>query len=155
MTQNIEGTWMQQRSHDKDLSAAFDRPFPVGVEYYRPPAPPQEFWDEDLRRISAAGMSIVRIFYNWNWVETLPGQYEFDDLDRMFDLAGKYGLKLWVDTPLGTHMACPAWMLREHPDMRVVWRDGSIQQDRAGEFAPQGSMSHNFDHPMWRVYVER
>ena len=150
-----DSTWMQLRSHEKDLSGIFERPFPVGVAYYRPPSPQPEYWDEDFRRISAAGMSIIRAWYSWNWVETLPSQYEFDDLDRMFDLAAKYGLKMWVDATLGTHMACPAWMLRQHPDMRVVWRDGSVQQDRAGEFSPHGSMTHNFDHPMWRVYVER
>ena len=152
---SINSTWMQLRSHEKDLSDIFDKPFPVGTEYYRPPAPTPDCWDEDFRRIRAAGMSLVRVWYSWNWVETLPNHYEFDDLDHLFDLAAKHGLKVWVDSPLGTHMACPAWMLREHPDMRAVWRDGSVQQDRAGEFAPQGSMTHNFDHPMWRVYVER
>ena len=64
--------WMQLRSRDKTLDQAFDRPFPVGVEYYRPPVPPPEYWDEDFRRISAAGMSIVRVWYSWDWVETLP-----------------------------------------------------------------------------------
>lgn len=152
---NTNSAWMQLRSHEKDLSTIFDKPFPVGTEYYRPPSPPPELWDEDFRRISAIGMSIVRVWYSWNWVETLPNHYEFDDLDLLFDLAAKHGLKVWVDATLGTHMACPAWMLREHPDMRVVWRDGSVQQDRAGDFSPHGSMTHNFDHPMWRVYVER
>ena len=152
---NTNTTWMQLRSHEKDLSTIFNKPFPVGTEYYRPPSPPPELWDEDFRRISAIGMSIVRVWYSWNWVETLPNHYEFDDLDLLFDLAAKHGLKVWVDATLGTHMACPAWMLREHPDMRVVWRDGSVQQDRAGDFSPHGSMTHNFDHPMWRVYVER
>lgn len=151
----INSTWMQRRSHEKDLSGIFDKPFPVGTEYYRPPAPTPDCWEEDFRRIRAAGMSLIRVWYSWNWVETLPNQYEFDDLDHLFDLAAKHGLKVWADCPLGTHMACPAWMLREHPDMRAVWRDGSIQQDRAGEWSPQGSMTHNFDHPMWRVYVER
>jgi hypothetical protein len=151
----IDTTWMQNRSHEKDLSKMFAKPFPVGTEYYRPPTPQPQFWDEDFRRIRAAGMSIVRAWYSWNWVETLPNHYEFDDLDLLFELAAKHGLKVWVDTTLGTHMACPAWMLRQHPDMRTVWRDGSIQQDRAGEFSPHGSMTHNFDHSMWRVYVER
>ncbi|MAE60839.1 MAG: hypothetical protein CMJ49_05710, partial [Planctomycetaceae bacterium] len=150
-----DATWLTLRSHEKDLSSVFDKSFPVGVEYYRPPTPPPRFWDEDFRRISAAGMSIVRVWYSWNWVETLPNQYEFDDLDQLFDTAAKHGLKVWVDATLGTHMACPAWMLREHPDMRAVWRDGGVQQDRAGQFAPHGSMTHNFDHAMWRVYAER
>ena len=152
---HIGDQWMQLRSRDKALDQAFDRPFPVGVEYYRPPVPPPEYWDEDFRRISAAGMSIVRVWYSWDWVETLPNHYEFDDLDRLFDLAAQHGLKVWVDTPLGTHMACPAWMLRSHPDMRIVRRDGSVQQNTTGAFAAHGAMTHNFDHPMWRVYVER
>ncbi len=147
--------WMKLRSHEKDLSGAFARPFPVGVEYYRPPTPLPEFWDEDFRRISGAGMSIVRAWYCWNWVETMPNVYEFDDLDLLFDTAARHGLKIWVDSPFGTHMACPAWMLREHPEMRVMLRDGNYQQDRAGAFAPHGAMTHNFDHPMWRVYTER
>ena len=152
---HIGDQWMQLRSRDKALAQAFARPFPVGVEYYRPPVPPPEYWDEDFRRISAAGMSIVRVWYSWDWVETLPNHYEFDDLDRLFDLAAQHGLKVWVDTPLGTHMACPAWMLRSHPDMRIVRRDGSVQQNTTGAFAAHGAMTHNFDHPMWRVYVER
>ena len=152
---HIGDQWMQLRSRDKALAQAFARPFPVGVEYYRPPVPPPQYWDEDFRRISAAGMSIVRVWYSWDWVETLPNHYEFDDLDRLFDLAAQHGLKVWVDTPLGTHMACPAWMLRSHPDMRIVRRDGSVQQNTTGAFAAHGAMTHNFDHPMWRVYVER
>ena len=128
---------MQLRSRDKDYGAVFDTPFPVGTEYYRPPTPTPEFWDGDFRRISAAGMSIVRVWYSWNWVETLPNRYEFDDLDLLFDTAAKHGLKVWLDTPLGTHMAAPAWMQREHPDMRAVWRDGSVQQDAAGDFSPR------------------
>ena len=152
---HIGDQWMQLRSRDKALDQAFARPFPVGVEYYRPPVPPPEYWDEDFRRISAAGLSIVRVWYSWDWVETLPNHYEFEDLDRLFDLAAQHGLKVWVDTPLGTHMACPAWMLRSHPDMRIVRRDGSVQQNTTGAFAAHGAMTHNFDHPMWRVYVER
>ena len=152
---HIGDQWMQLRSRDKALAQVFARPFPVGVEYYRPPVPPPEYWDEDFRRISAAGLGIVRVWYSWDWVETLPNHYEFDDLDRLFDLAAQHGLKVWVDTPLGTHMACPAWMLRSHPDMRIVRRDGSVQQNTTGAFAAHGAMTHNFDHPMWRVYVER
>ncbi|MCY3763507.1 MAG: beta-galactosidase [Gemmatimonadetes bacterium] len=99
-----ENTWMQLRS--RDYGAVFDKPFPVGTEYYRPPTPTREFWDGDFRRISAAGMSIVRVWYSWNWVETLPNRYEFDDLDLLFDTAAKHRLKVWLDTPL------PIWPLR-------------------------------------------
>ena len=33
-------------------------PFPIGVEYYRAPAPRPEFWDGDFARLSAAGFHI-------------------------------------------------------------------------------------------------
>ena len=155
MSQLPTPNWLQLRSHTKDLSVDLNCPFPVGVEYYRPPVPPTEFWDEDFRRIRHAGMHIVRTFCPWNWVETEPNHFRFEDLDLMFELAAKHDLRVWLDTPVGTHMACPEWMIRQHPDMAVVRQDGSVQSPGAKSFAAQGVMIHNFDHPMWRVYVER
>ena len=143
------------QSHTKDLTPSRDCPFPIGIEYYRAPAPPTRFWDEDFARIKAAGMSIVRSFSPWNWIEPSPGDFRFDDFALMFELADKHGLKVWLDTPVGTHMACPEWITQKHPDMRAVWADGSVQMPTAGSATPLGTMIHNFDHPMWRVYVER
>jgi beta-galactosidase GanA len=143
------------RSHVKSLPIDPHCPFPVGVEYYRAPVPPTQFWDNDFKRISDAGLTIVRAFHPWNWAEPAPGQFEFDDLDLFFDLAHKHRLKVWLDIPVGTHMACPEWMIRENPDMAVQWRDGSIQFQTAISAASQGSMIHNFDHPKWRVYAGR
>ena len=143
------------RSTDKQLAADPDYPFPVGVEYYRAPVPPQQFWDGDFARIRAAGMRIVRSFTFWNWLEPQSGQFEFDDFDRFFDLAQNHDLKVWIDITIATHGTCPEWMLRMHPDMRVLWFDGQVQQDTAGDFAPQGVMVHNYDHPKWREYAER
>ncbi|MSU65347.1 MAG: hypothetical protein EXS38_04425 [Opitutus sp.] len=143
-------------SHPKNLPVDPLCPFPVGVEYYRPPMPLTKFWDEDFKRIRASGMRIVRSFFAWDsWVEPTPGKFVFDDVDLFFDLAAKHGLKCWFDTAVGTHMACPTWVTRKHPDMRVVWNDGRVQEPTAGSFSPHGTMIHNFDHPMWRVYVER
>ena len=143
------------RSCDKQLAADPDCPFPVGVEYYRAPVPPQEFWDSDFARIREAGMRLVRSFTSWNWFEPQPGKFEFDDLDHIFELAAKHDLKMWIDITVATHMACPEWMLRKHPDMRIVWFDGRVQQDTAIPAAPQGAMTHNYDHPEWRQYAER
>ncbi|MCY3896333.1 MAG: beta-galactosidase, partial [Chloroflexi bacterium] len=87
-------------------------PFPVGVEYYRAPAPKPEVWDEDLARIRAGGFRIVRSFTMWNWMEPRPGQYELDEFDRLFDLAEKHDLYVWLDMALATHGAGPEWMTR-------------------------------------------
>ena len=142
-------------SHPKDFLTRTEGLFPVGVEYYRPPMPPRSCWDEDLARIRASGMRIVRTFYSWDWSWPQPDRFNFSDLDELMDLAAKHDLKVWVDTPLGTHMACPGWMIREYPDMRAQRRDGSFQHPVAGEAMPHGAMTHNFDHPIWRVYAEQ
>ena len=142
-------------SHPKDFLAREDAPFPVGVEYYRPPVPPRSCWDADLARIRASGMRIVRTFYSWDWSWPQSDRFDFSDLDELMDLAAKHDLKAWVDTPLGTHMACPAWMIREHPDMRAQRQDGSFQHPVAGQAMPHGAMTHNFDYPMWRTYASQ
>ena len=54
-------------SHPKDFLTCREGLFPVGIEYYRPPMPPQSCWDADLARIRASGMRIVRTFYSWDW----------------------------------------------------------------------------------------
>ena len=142
-------------SHPKDFGRDPACPFPVGVEYYRPPVPPPRFWEGDFASIRAAGMRIVRIFLPWNWVETGPGHFELDDLDLFFELAEKHDLKVWVDTCVATHLACPEWMLREHPDMAVELADGRKQHMIPAPCAPHGLMTHNVDHPKWREYAER
>ena len=129
-----------------------ETPFPVGVEYYRAPTPKLDCWDEDFARLSASGFRVVRSFTYWNWMEPRPGIYELDDFDYMFDLAEKHGLSVWLDIVLGTHGACPEWLTREHPDMRVVNHRGQRAEPDAGPAYPQGAMIHCYDHPAWREY---
>ncbi|MCY3957933.1 MAG: beta-galactosidase [Chloroflexi bacterium] len=127
-------------------------PFPVGVEYYRAPAPKPEVWDEDLARIRSGGFRIVRSFTMWNWMEPRPGQYELDEFDRLFDLAEKHDLYIWLDMALATHGAGPEWMTRDFPDMRVVNQQGRAATPVASAAMPQGSQIHCYDHPLWRRF---
>ena len=130
-------------------------PFPVGVEYYRAPVPKPELWDEDFARIRAGGMRIIRTFNYWNHLEPRPGQYETDDIDLLFELAHKHDLRMWLDLPLATHGACPEWLTREHPDMRVVSYRNHVSLTSASPAYPQGSQIHCYDHPAWREYGEK
>ena len=117
-----------------------ETPFPIGVEYYRAPIPKRDVWDEDFARIREAGLRIVRSFSYWNWMEPRPGVYELDDFDRLFDLAEKHGLLVWLDITLATHGACPEWLTREHPDIRTVHRRGQPSAPHAHPAYPQGGM---------------
>ena len=129
--------------------------FPIGVEYYRAPTPKRDVWDEDFARIRAAGFRIIRSFSYWNWMEPTPGQYELDDFDELFDLAAKHDLFVWLDITLNTHGACPEWLIREHPDLRVVNYLGQTATPQAGTAYPQGAAIHCYDHPAWREYGGR
>ncbi len=137
---------------DHDRFAIAGVPFPIGVEYYRGPVPKPEVWDEDFARIAAAGMQVVRSFSFWNHMEPRPGMYELDDFDRMFDLAHKHGLQVWLDLTLATHGTCPEWLLREHPDIVQLDRRGQPAPQHAHPAYPQGGMIHCYDHPAWRQY---
>ena len=145
---------MNGKTGRKSLMGHPSHPFPVGTEYYRAPMPPQELWEEDFAAIRASGMRILRIFTYWNWIEPRPGGYEFDDIDRVFELAEKNDLHVWVDIPSGTHGACPEWLTREHPDIRVVSAEGEVSMPSAGAAMPQGTMIHCYDHPLWKEYSE-
>ena len=129
-----------------------ETPFPVGVEYYRVPTPKQECWDGDFARLRAAGFRIVRSASYWNAMEPRPGQYELADFDRFFDLATQHGLSVWMDIMLATHGACPEWLTREFPDMRVVNYRGQRAESFASGAYPQGGAMHCYDHPAWREY---
>ena len=129
-----------------------DHPFPVGVEHYRGPIPKIDVWDADYARIRASGMRIVRSHSYWNHMEPRPGQYELEDFDMMFDLGAKHDLYVWLDIMLGTHGACPEWLTREHPDMRVVNYLGQTVTSHASGAYPQGGVIHCYDHPAWREY---
>ena len=129
-----------------------ETPFPIGVEYYRGPIPNQEVWDEDFATMRASGFKIVRRFSFWNWMEPRPGQYELDDFDRLFDVAAKHGLSVWLDLALATHGACPEWLTREYPDINSVNDRGQRSEAWATAATPQGSQEHCYDHPAWRKY---
>ena len=132
-----------------------ETPFPIGVEYYRAPVPKQSIWDEDFARIRAAGLRIVRSFTFWNWMEPEPGLYKLDDFDLFFDLAEKHGLYVWLDIPLATHGSCPEWLLRQHPDIRIIDHNDQPAGRRGSPAMPQGAMIHCYDHPLWRELAGR
>ncbi len=127
-------------------------PFRVGVEYYRAPAPSQAFWEEDFAAIAEAGFDMIRTFSYWNWIEPEPGVYQLDDFDRFFELAAKNDLKVVFDFTLATHGTCPEWMLRKHPDMRIVDNEGRVAEPSAHAAMPQGIQIHCYDHPKWQEY---
>ncbi|MBT4823142.1 MAG: hypothetical protein HON70_45980 [Lentisphaerae bacterium] len=68
--------------------------FPYGTHYYCPPTPLPEDWEYDFGELSAAGYTHVQFRTLWRWHECRRGEFVWDDLDRIFDLAHKHGLRV-------------------------------------------------------------
>lgn len=94
----------------------------MGIMYLRPPNPPAEYWDADLKRIAEMGFSTIRTWLFWRSVEPAPGKWDFSAHDQIFALAQKYSLTVMVT--LVTE-APPEWALELLPDSLLVKPDGS------------------------------
>ncbi len=73
----------------------FDRII-YGTQYYRAPTPLPNEWEEDIARFEALGLDAFQIRINWRWNEIREGEYVFDDVDRLMDLAVKYNRKVII-----------------------------------------------------------
>ena len=93
--------------------------FPLGIQYHRPPTPPPEEWESDLAHIARLGLDHVYTWVTWAYVERARGCYAWDDFERLFDLAAKYGLDVVPNLEL---WAVPTWAERD--EFRQIGLDG-------------------------------
>ena len=93
----------------------------LGVCYY-PEHWPQAFWAEDARRMREMGIAYVRIGeFAWSRLEPSRGDFDWDWLDRAFDVLGGAGLKIVLGTPTATP---PKWLMDEHPEIAPIDEQG-------------------------------
>ncbi len=93
----------------------------LGVCWY-PEQHPAEVWADDTRRMANAGLELVRLGeFAWGALEPGPGSLELDWLERAIDTAAASGLQVVIGTPTAVP---PRWLLRAHPDMRLIDADG-------------------------------
>ncbi len=92
------------------------------------------------------GLTWVRIGeFAWSRLEPEPGHYDWDWMDRAFDVLSGAGLKIVLGTPTATP---PRWMLDRYPDMLAV--------DAEGRKRKFGSRRHYcFSHEGYRAEAIR
>lgn len=89
----------------------------LGVCYY-PEHWPEEWWEDDARRMREVGITFVRIAeFAWSRIEPEPGRFDWAWLDRAIDTLGAAGLKVVMCTPTATP---PKWLVDRHPDILPV-----------------------------------
>ena len=97
--------------------------FPIGSSYY-PPFHTPEDWIKDTDNMVRSGLNMIRtaeLLASWDYIESRPGQPEWDWLDRLFELASERNIQILLGT--GSCNA-PIWMLELYPDLRRISREG-------------------------------
>ncbi|WP_433004307.1 beta-galactosidase [Kribbella sp. CA-294648] len=90
---------------------------------YNPEQWPEETWAEDIELMRQAGVNLVSIgIFSWALIEPRRGEYDFGWMDRLFELLHSAGIRISLGTPTASP---PAWFFHEHPEARVVSRDGA------------------------------
>ena len=67
-----------------------------GTQYYRSPTPLHEEWEGDIERMGDFNLNTFQIRINWRNNEIREDEYDFSDVDRLFELAKKYNRKVIV-----------------------------------------------------------
>ena len=71
----------------------------AGVDYY-PEHWEKSIWESDLSRMKSAGIRVIRIGeFAWSRLEPSEGEYDFEWLDEIINLAGRYDMRVIIGTP--------------------------------------------------------
>ena len=94
-------------------------------------------WKKDLENISRCGFNTVRCWVDWATAEPQPGDYHFETLDLLMELAEGQGLRVIIQIYLDS---APDWLVKYFPDCRYV-SAGGVPVDS------QGAPGYCYDHP--------
>ena len=96
--------------------------FILGTQYFRPPFPKPRYWEDDIKAMRDAGLNAVQLWMVWGWCEPEPGCFEFDDYDRIADIAARHEIGVVLSTLPEIN---PFWVPRVHPDALMVDIEGN------------------------------
>lgn len=119
--------------------------YTVGVCYY-PEHWPESMWEEDLRRMLANGITVIRIAeFAWSLCEPREGEFTFDYFQRFLDLCQTVGMKVIFGTPTATP---PAWLTRKYPEVLNSTMEGIL-------YRHGGRRHYNYNSPTYRRLSSR
>lgn len=100
----------------------------MGTCYYPEHWDPS-LWRDDLQRMKAVGISVIRIAeFAWNKVEPQEGTFTFEFFDRFLALCFEEDMKVIFGTPTATP---PAWLTEKYPEVLNARKDGVLYRHGA------------------------
>ncbi len=119
--------------------------YTVGTCYY-PEHWPREIWQSDLRRMKAAGITVIRIAeFAWNLFEPSEGEFTYAFFDDFLALCQQEGMQVIFSTPTATP---PAWLTQKYPEVLNCRLDGAVYQHG-------GRRHYNYNAPIYRQLCAR
>lgn len=109
-----------------------------GADYY-PEHWPEEAWDEDLKLMAEAGVSLATVgVFGWATVEPRPGGYDFGLFDRVLDKLAGANIAVCLATMTASP---PPWLSRLHPEILPVRADGTrLAPGARQQFCPSSAI---------------
>ena len=115
----------QMTSHDEPVRRWLRHAGPARLEFgadYNPDQWPREIWDDDVRAMREAGVTIVSLaIFSWARLEPRAGEYDLTWLDEVMDLLHAGGITVDLATATASP---PPWLTRRHPEILPVTRTG-------------------------------
>ena len=117
----------------------------MGTCYY-PEHWSRELWQDDLQRMKAAGITVIRVAeFGWNKVEPEEGVFTFDFWDEFLELCKQEEMHVIFGTPTATP---PAWLTEKYPEVLNCRQDGVPYR--------HGARRHyNYNSPKYRELSAR
>ena len=121
---------------------------------YNPEQWPEEIWDEDVRLMNRAGVSLATVgVFSWARLEPRPGEYDFDWLDTVLDLLHAGGVRVDLATATASP---PPWLAVKHPDTLPVTEDGiRLSFGSRQQYCPSSPIYREKSQELVRRIVER
>ena len=89
---------------------------------YNPEQWPREIWDDDVRLMNRAGVSLATVgVFSWARLEPRQDEYDFGWLDEVLDLLHTNGVRVDLATATASP---PPWLALAHPETLPVTEDG-------------------------------
>jgi beta-galactosidase len=89
------------------------------------PLSKKDRWRTDLRQIKSLGFNAIRCWIDWASGEPREGEYRFETIDVLLELAEQEGLKVVIQVYMD---AAPDWVGRKFPDSLFVAAGGYVMR---------------------------
>lgn len=121
---------------------------------YNPEQWPQEVWDEDVRLMQRAGVTVATIgVFSWARLEPEDGRFEFGWLDDVLGRLHAGGVRVDLATATASP---PPWLALAHPDMLPVTEDGvRLSVGSRQHYSPSSATYRRYADRLVRALAER